>query len=139
MELITIGEQTVESKSPIIFQTAVSAGSPSIWWREGSGFVNLRGLGPQARARFRVLYHANVALATDATVEPIALAITINGEPINSSQTLSTPGAVSEYNSVSATTLIDVPFGCCTSISLENIGTTSITVQNANLIVERVA
>lgn len=139
MELMTTGEQTVESKSAVLFQTAISAGSSSIWWRVGSGIVNLRGLGPQARARFRVAYHANVALAPDATVAPIALAITIGGETINPSQTLSTPGAVAEYNSVSATTLIDVPFGCCTQISLSNVGTTDITVQDANLIVERVA
>ena len=128
MELITSGEQTVNSKSAVLFQTAVSAGSPSIWWREGSGLVNLRGLGPQARARFRVSYHANVALAATASVTPIYVAITIGGETINSSQSISTPGAVSEYNNVSATTLIDVPFGCCTTISLDNVGTSDITI-----------
>lgn len=139
MEIITVGEQTVTSKSAVQFQTALSTGSSSIWWRIGSGLINLRGLGPQSRARFRVVYHANVALAADATVAPITLAVTIGGEPISPSQTISTPGAVSEYNSVSATTLIDVPFGCCTTISLSNLSDSDITIQDANLIVERVA
>ena len=52
---------------------------------------------------------------------------------------VSTPAAVGEFNSISATTLVDVPAGCCTQISLANIGVPAIDTENVDLIVERVA
>ena len=140
MELMTSGIQTVESNSAVTFQSAVSAGSSSILWRAGSGLVTLRGWGlSQPRARFRVTYHADVAVPTGATVAPISLAILINGEAVASSKTMSTPSAVDSYNNVAATTFIDVASGCCTQISLGNIGADAINLQDCGLIVERVA
>ena len=139
MEVIANELQTVEVNNSVLFQTALSSNNPSIIWRVGSGLINLRGIGPQLRARFRVAYHANVALSTGATVAPIEMAIRINGEGIASSRTISTPAAVEEFNSVSASTLIDVPAGCCSQITLANIGTSSIDVENVSVTVERVA
>lgn len=139
MEVIANELQTVEVNSSILFQTALSSNNPSIIWRAGSGLVTLRGIGPQLRARFRVAYHANVAISTGETVAPIEIAIRINGEGVASSRTMSTPAAAEEFNSVSASTLIDVPAGCCTQITLANIGTTSIDAQNVSMTVERVA
>ena len=139
MELFANDTQTIEANDSVMFQTALSAGSSSILWRAGSGIVTLRGLGPQFRARFRVSYHANVALSAGAEVEPIEVAIRVSGETLAPSRAVSTPAAVGEFNSVSATTLVDVPAGCCTQISLANIGTTSIDTENVDLIVERVA
>ena len=52
---------------------------------------------------------------------------------------ISTPAAVDEYNNVSADIYIDVPIGCCTSLSVKNVGAIPVNVQNANFIVERVA
>ena len=139
MEVIANELQTVEMNNAILFQSALSSNSPSIIWRAGSGLVTLRGLGPQLRSRFRVAYHANVALSEGATVAPIELAVRINGESIASSLTMSTPTAVGDFNSISASTFIDVPAGCCTQISLGNVGTTSIDTQNVSMTVERVA
>ena len=139
MELFANDTQTIEANDSVMFQTALSAGSSSILWRAGSGIVTLRGLGPQFRARFRVSYHANVALSTGAEVEPIEIAIRVSGETLAPSRAVSTPAAVGEFNSISATTLVDVPAGCCTQISLANIGTTSIDTENVDLIIERVA
>jgi hypothetical protein len=108
--------------------------------REGSGLVGLRGLpNGQLRARFLVEFGANVAVPTDETVGPVTLAIAINGEPVVTSSMISTPAAVEQYNNVSASLYIDVPIGCCSQISVENAGTIPVSVQNANLIVERVA
>ena len=50
-----------------------------------------------------------------------------------------TPAAVANYFNVHSTIFVDVPRGCCSTISVKNITTSAITVQNANLIVERVA
>ncbi len=139
MEVIANELQTVEVNNSVLFQTALSSSNPSIIWRAGSGLVTLRGLGPQLRARFRVAYHANVALSTGAEIAPVEMAVRINGEGVASSLTMSTPAAVEEFNSISASTLIDVPAGCCTQITLANVGTTSIDVQNASMTIERVA
>lgn len=139
MEVMANELQTVEANNSILFQTALSSNSPSIIWRAGSGLITLRGIGPQLRARFRVSYHGNVAISTGETVAPIQLAIRINGEGVASSLTMSTPAAAEEFNNVAASTFIDVPAGCCTQISLANIGTTSVDTQNVSLTVERVA
>lgn len=139
MEVIANELQTIEVNNAILFQTALSSNSPSIIWRVGSGLITLRGIGPQLRARFRVAYHGNVALSEGATVAPIELAVRVNGEGIASSRTISTPAAVQEFNNVAASTFIDVPAGCCTQISLANIGTTSIDTENVSMTIERVA
>jgi hypothetical protein len=52
---------------------------------------------------------------------------------------ISTPAAVEEFNNVSTAIYLNVPCGCCSQVSVKNIGTDAIEVQNANLIVERVA
>lgn len=139
MEVMANELQTVEANNSILFQTALSSNSPSIIWRAGSGLITLRGLGPQLRARFRISYHGNVALSAGATVAPTQLAVRINGEGVASSLTMTTPAAVEEFNNVAASTFIDVPAGCCTQISLANIGTTSVDVQNISMTIERVA
>jgi hypothetical protein len=50
-----------------------------------------------------------------------------------------TPAAVEEYFNVFSAIFIDVPKGCCVTVSVQNTTTTAVNVQNANLIVERVA
>lgn len=139
MEVTANALQTVATNGVVVFTETAVNGNPSIIHREGSGLVTLRGLTNQCRARFRVTFGANVALPADATVTPISLALAINGEPLVTSTMLSTPGAVEEFNNVGCATFLDVVAGCCAQISIENTGTSSVDVQNANLIVERVA
>lgn len=139
MELITTQVQTVEPNSSVLYQAATSSGNQSILWRIGSGIITLRGVGVQARARFRVGAHLNVALSADAAVEPIQVAFAINGEAISTTRMVSTPAAAGEFNNVGTSSFIDVPTGCCTEITLKNIGDTSIDVENVTVTVERVA
>ena len=94
MELITNQVQTVSADSSILYQAATSSGNQSILWRIGSGIITLRGLGPQNRARFRISAHLNVALSTDAAVEPIQVAFAVNGEAISTTRMVSTPAAI---------------------------------------------
>lgn len=140
MEITASALQTVAAASDVVYTNTAVAGSPCILHREDSGLVTLRGLtSTQCRARFRVTFGANVALPTGATVAPISLAISISGEPVVSTTMISTPAAVEEFNNVSRSVHIDVPAGCCTMISVKNTTGVPIEVQNANLIVERVA
>ena len=84
-------------------------------------------------------FGGNIAVPTGGTVEAISIALALEGEGIASSTMIVTPAAVEEYFNVFGSMFIDVPRGCCVTVSVKNTNTQSILVQNANLIVERVA
>lgn len=139
MELTANALQAVEANQNILFTDTAIAGSCSIIHRSGSGLVTLRGITNQCRARFRVTFGGNVGLPTGGTLGPVSLAIAINGEPVATTTMISTPAALEELNNVFSSIFLDVPAGCCSQISVKNTTNQSIDVQNANLIVERVA
>ena len=139
MEITAVALQEVEANSNVLFTDVVVYGNPSIVHRPGSGLVTLRGLTNQCRAQFKVSFGGNVAIPTGGTVGPISLAITIEGEPLGSTIMISTPAAVEEFNNVFSAVYIAVPAGCCLTVGDRNITDEAISVQNANLIVERVA
>lgn len=139
MELTANALQTVEANQNVLFTDTVVCGSCSILHRDGSGLVTLRGITNQCRARFKVTFGGNVALPAGGTVEAISLAIAINGEPVASTTMIVTPAAVEEFSNVFTAIYLEVPANCCSQVSVRNISTQAIDVQNANLIVERVA
>lgn len=139
MEITANAVQTVLSGQNVLFTENAICGSASIMHRAGSGLVTLRGLTNQCRARFRASFGANVAIPTGGTVGPISLAITINGEPIGPTTMIVTPAAVENYFNISTSIFIDVPKGCCLTITVQNTTDESVLVQNANLIIDRVA
>lgn len=139
MEITANAIQTVAANQNILFPTTTVPGSCSMVHRVGSGLVTLRGLGQQARARFQIWFGGNVAVSTGETLAPILLAITLGGETLPATQMIVTPAAVEDFFNVSASVFLDIPSGCCQNISVKNVGTTDIDVQNANLIIERVA
>jgi hypothetical protein len=139
MEIIANALQLVGENQNVLFTDDVACGNCSIIHRSGSGLVTLRGVTDQCRARFKVTFGGNIAIPTGGTVGPISLAITLDGEPIASTTMIITPAAVEQFNNVFSAIFIDVPKCCCVSIGVRNISTEAIEVQNANLIVERVA
>ena len=139
MELISNAIQEVAANQNVLFTDTVVKGNCSIVHREGSGLVTVRGITDQCRARYKVSFGGNVAIPTGGTVGPISLAISINGEGIAATTMISTPTAVEEYNYVFSAVFLDVPRGCCYTISVQNLTDEAIEVQNANLIIERVA
>lgn len=138
-EYIANALQSVNTNQNILFTDTVVCGNNSISHREGSGLITLRGITCQCRARFKITFGGNIAIPTGGTVEAISLAISINGEPIQSTTMIVTPSAMEEFNNVSSSIFIDIPSGCCSNIGVENTSSQIISVQNANLIVERVA
>ena len=139
MEITANALQTVQENQNVLFtETPVSANC-SMVHRDGSGLVTLRGMTQQCRARFKVTFGGNVAIPTGGEVVPISLAIALNGEAVGPTTMTVTPTVVEAFFNVFSAIYIDVPAGCCTQISIKNISTGVISVQNANLIVERVA
>lgn len=139
MELIANALQTVEAGANVQFTDEVISGCNSILHRAGSGLATLRGITSQCRARFRVFFSGNIAIPTGGTVEAISLAISINGEAIASTTMIQTPAAVEQLANVASAVFIDVPAGCCVTAAVRNTSAQAIDVQNANLIIERVA
>ena len=131
--------QTVAVNQDILFTDDPVRGNNSIMHREGSGVITLRGITCQCKARFRIFFGANIAVPEGGTAGAISASIAISGEAIPTSSMIVTPAAVDEYFNVSASLFIDVPAGCCTNISVKNTSDQAINVQNANIIVERVA
>lgn len=135
-EYSAVAVQTVTTDSNVLF-TETQSVSRGVRHREGSGIFNLLGITNQCRARYKVTFNANVANAT--AVFPVMVALAIDGEPLGSSTMYVTPVAVAEYFNVTAVELIDVPKFGDVSLSVKNVSTGDITVQNANIIIERVA
>lgn len=139
-EFIATALQTVEPNQNILFTDTTVCGNNSIIHRNGSGLITLRGItNTQCRARFRVTFGANIAVPTGGTAEAISMAITLNGEPVASTIMTVTPAAVEEFFNINRSLYLDVPAGCCAQVGVRNLNTQAIDVQNASLIVERVA
>lgn len=138
-EFVAVSAQEVAANGNVIFTNTAVSGSNCIKHREGSGIITLRGLTNQCRARYFVDFSGNIAIPTGGTVGAISLAISISGEAVLSSQMISTPAAVDQYNNVSSGVYVDVPAGCCVNIAVKNTSNQAINVANANIVVTREA
>lgn len=88
-------------------------------------------------ALYQVAFHGNIAVPADpaGTVEAIQLALVIDGETDPSSIMTFTPAAVGVFGNVGADIIVAVPCICgCSSVSVRNISTQPIEVQNANIV-----
>lgn len=141
MEITANLLQTVAASQNVLFTDTATRGKNccSIIHNDGSGLITLRGITNQCRAKFKLTFGGNVGLPAGATVAPITLAVAVNGEVVPASTMISTPTAAEAFNNVSTSIYLDVPAGCCYTISIKNIGEDEIDIQNANLIIERVA
>lgn len=138
MEITANAIQTVATNQNVLFTDTVVPCGCSMIHREGSGLITVKGsCCNQSRARFRVLFSGNIA-STEAT-PAISLAIALDGEPVASSTMIVSPTVLNRFWNVSSSVFIEVPKGYNMTIAVKNTSTTTIDVQNANLIVERVA
>lgn len=143
--------QSVSPNQQVLLNTTIGCPKGYVIHREGSGIATLRGIvnNPSSCfARYQVTFNGNIALPTGSTVGEISLAIAIDGEPIQTSRARYTPAAVDEYGNVTSTAIITVPKGCCFNVSVENTSESatpnttpapSINVQNANMVITRIA
>ncbi len=139
-EFTEVALQEVASLQNVIFtETPIPCNRGYVLHRTGSGVFDLRGSGTQCRARYKVSFGGNIAIPTGGTVGPISIALSVQGEALGSATAIVTPAAVEEFFNVYVSVFIEVPSCCCVSVSVKNISDQEISVQNANLIVERVA
>lgn len=141
MEIVSNPVQTVNAGQNVIFNsTTIPCSQGYVLHRNGSGLVTLRGV-PNRNccdyATYKISFGANIAISTGGTVEPISIALAVDGEVIPTSSSIVTPAAVGDYFNVYDSIYLQVPRGCCYTIAVENSSTQAIDVQNANLIVEK--
>lgn len=150
-EFLYNAEQSVSLNAPILFRSSIPCNRGYVYHENETGNFILRGItGNQCNrfAMYQVTFNGNIAVPTGGTAGPIAVALTVNGEPRLVSRAIFTPAAVDQFGNVTSTAIIKVPKGCCFSLSVESVPATEdlavvpapvITVQNANLTVSRIA
>ena len=142
--------QVVNLNSPVLFNASIPCNRGYVYHEDETGVFILRGItNGQCFATYQVTFNGNIAIPEGGTVGPIAVAITVNGEPRVTSRAIFVPAAVATYGNVTSTAIIKVPKGCCFSLSVEYVsGITddpaavpapAINVQNANLVIARIA
>ena len=141
--------QEVALNSPILFNASLPCQKGYIFHEDETGVFTLRGITSNCFARYQVTFNGNIAIPEGGAVGPIAVAITVNGEPRLTSRAIFVPAAVDEYGNVTSTAIVVVPKGCCFNMSVRYIsGLTDdpagvpapvISVQNASLVINRVA
>lgn len=148
-EYLANAVQDVSLNAPVNFTASIPCTKGYVYHEDETGIFILRGITcGQCFATYQVTFNGNIAIPEGGTVVPIAIAITVNGEPRLTSRAIFTPAAVEDYGNVTCTAIIKVPRGCCFSISIEAVPATTdptvtpapvIEVQNANLVIDRIA
>jgi len=147
-EYLANAVQNVALNAPAIFTASIPCTRGNIYHEDETGIFILRGNTTNCFARYQVTFNGNIALPEGGTVGPIAIALTVNGEPRLTSRAIVTPAAVEEYFNVTSTAIITVPRGCCFTLSVRAVPASEdptvtpapvISLQNANLTINRVA
>lgn len=111
-----------------------------IMHNDSYGVFRVKGVSNCCKTIYKVRFNANIAIATGGTVEPISVALTQNGEVLRNAVATVTPAAIGDFFNVGLETFIELPCGCCDTITVRNISeTTAIDVINANIVIDRVA
>ena len=140
--------QQVALNNSAIFTASIPCRNGYVYHEDETGIFTLCGKTNNCFARYQVTFNGNIALPEGGTAGPIAVALTVNGEPRLTSRAIVTPAAVEEFFNVTSTAIITVPKGCCYSLSLRAVPASSdpavtpapvIELQNANLVINRVA
>ena len=144
-EFTAVAVQTVAPNQNVLYTETPVCGTKCIIHRPGSGLVTLKGIKKRCPnderpcARYKVTFGGNIAIPTGGTVGAISLAIALDGEPVPATSMVVTPAAVAQFFNVASSIYIQAPCDCCNHLSVTNTSTQAISVENANLIVERVA
>ena len=136
--------QTVAPNGSVIFtESPVPCNRGIIYHRDESGLFRLASNAinnpcSRCNANYQVAFHANIQIPTGGTVEPISLAVFIDGEEDPSSTMIYTPTVVEQFGNIGAELIVPVPWICrCSTVSVRNTSTQAIEVQNANIVFNR--
>ena len=150
-EYLANAVQEISLNAPAIFTASIPCTKGYVYHEDETGIFILRGITcGQCFATYQVTFNGNIAIPEGGTAGPIAVAISVNGEPRLTSRAIYVPAAAGDENfgNVTSTAIIKVPRGCCFSLSVESVPASSdptvtpapvISMQNANLVINRIA
>lgn len=113
--------ESVALNSPIPFIDSIPCNRGNVFHQNGTGVFVLRGNTPNCFARYNVEFTGNISIPTGGTVTPIATAIVVSGEERTGSRSIYTPTVVDAYGNVTSRATVDVPKGCCFTVSVEYV------------------
>lgn len=119
--------ETVALNSPIQFGDSIPCKKGYVIHNNNTGIFVLRGITQNCFARYNVEFTGNIAIPEGGAVTPvtpIATAIVVSGEERTGSRSIFTPAAVDEYGNVKSRATVDVPRGCCFTVSVEYVNGT---------------
>ena len=148
-EYLANAVQAVALNSPVLFTASIPCNKGCVFHEDETGIFTLRGITNNCFARYQVTFNGNIAIPEGGTVTPIAVALSVQGEERPTSRAIYTPAAVDDYGNVTSTAIITVPKGCCFSLAVRYVDATAsdpattptptINVQNANIVINRIA
>ena len=119
--------ESVALNAPIPFIDSIRCNKGYVFHQNGTGIFVLRGIvnnPTSCFARYEVEFTGNISIPDGGDVTPIATAIVVSGEERIGSRSIYTPAAVDEYGNVTSRAVVDVPRGCCFTISVEYVNGT---------------
>lgn len=119
--------ESVALNTAIPFVDSIPCNRGYVFHQSGTGIFVLRGIvnnPTSCFARYNVEFTGNIAVPTGGTLTPIATAIVVSGEDRQGSRAIYTPAAVDEYGNVTSRATVDVPRGCCFTVSVEYVNGT---------------
>ena len=144
--------ETVALNAPIPFIDSIPCNKGYVYHQSGTGILVLRGIvnNPSCCfARYELEFTGNIAITEEGEITPIATAIVVSGEQRIGSRSIFTPTDTMEYGNVISRAIVDVPRGCCFTVSVEyvngtvddptTIPTPLINVIDGSLSVDRIA
>ena len=149
-EWTSIAVQTVNPGESIVFtENPVPCTRGFVRHRDDSGNFLLSGWTPNNRNRccccrqnensalYLVDFGANIAIPTGGTVEEIDVAFALDGGTLSGTVMRVTPAAVEEFFNISRAMNVSIFQNCCQTLTIRNISTQPILVQEANVIFAR--
>ena len=143
--------ETVALNTAIPFIDSIPCNKGYVYHQNGAGIFVLRGIvnNPSCCfARYELEFTGNISIPEEGEITPIATAIVVSGEQRLGSRSIFTPIA-DEYGNVTSRATVDVPRGCCFTVSVEYVSgivddptlipTPFINVIDGSLSIERVA
>ena len=116
--------ESVALNQAIPFIDSIRCNKGCVIHQNGTGIFVLRGITNNCFARYEVEFTGNIAIPEGGAVTPIATAIVVSGEQRIGSRAIFTPAAVDEYGNVTSRAVVDVPRGCCFTVSVEYVNGT---------------
>lgn len=110
-----------------------------IMHNDSSGVFRVKGVANSCKTIYKVHFNANIAVSAGGTVGEISVALVQNGEVLRNAVGTVTPTVAEAFFNTGFETFIELPCGCCDTISVRNISDTPIDVINANIIIDRIA